>query len=59
MAPNPDLLSGGLTIPKLNGRNYLQWFRSVQMFITGRSKGGFLTGATAKPDVADAKFEQW
>ncbi|CAN1158448.1 hypothetical protein LINPERPRIM_LOCUS11859 [Linum perenne] len=59
MASNPDLLSGGLTIPKLNGRNYLQWSRSVQMFITGRSKGGFLTGKTPKPDDADTKFEQW
>ncbi|CAN1266647.1 hypothetical protein LINPERPRIM_LOCUS12625 [Linum perenne] len=29
------------------------------MFITGRCKGGYLTGTTAKPATTDAKNEQW
>jgi len=35
-----------ITPYKLNGKNFLQWSRSVQMVIRGRGKIGFLDGST-------------
>ncbi|CAN1842170.1 hypothetical protein LINPERHAP1_LOCUS36765 [Linum perenne] len=57
--PAPEAYPGSIVTYKFNGKNYLQWSRSVQMTITGRRKGGFLTGKAVKPAESDAKFEEW
>ncbi|CAN0917637.1 hypothetical protein LINGRAHAP2_LOCUS30425 [Linum grandiflorum] len=57
---NSDQGSGGISVRKFTGKNYLQWSQSVQMFITGKSKGEYLTGAAAKPAESDAAaFTKW
>lgn len=44
-----------ITTHKLNGQNYLQWSRSMMMFISGRGKDEYLTGDVQKPDSKDVK----
>ncbi|XP_074374435.1 uncharacterized protein LOC141714838 [Apium graveolens] len=44
---------------KLNGKNYLQWSRSVQMVIRGRGKIGFLDGSLKKPSSTDPSYNMW
>ncbi|CAN1305878.1 hypothetical protein LINPERPRIM_LOCUS26638 [Linum perenne] len=53
---NPQLQ---ITTIKLNGANYVRWSKSVQMYIRGRSKIGYLTGTTAKPAKGDPAFDVW
>lgn len=50
MTDSPSLQ---ITTHKLNGSNYLQWSQSVKMFITGRGKLGYLTGALTPPTDDD------
>ncbi|CAL1408560.1 unnamed protein product [Linum trigynum] len=52
--------SGGITIRKFNGKNYLQWSQSVRMFITGKQKGEYLTGTATRPAESDAAaYTKW
>ena len=48
-----------ITPYKLNGRNFLQWSRSVQMVIRGKGKIGFIDGATKRPDPTDPTYAAW
>ncbi|KAG8374687.1 hypothetical protein BUALT_Bualt10G0021800 [Buddleja alternifolia] len=48
-----------ITGHKLNGQNYLQWSHSVMMFICGRGKDDYLTGAASQPASGDPKFKGW
>ncbi|GAV74420.1 UBN2_3 domain-containing protein, partial [Cephalotus follicularis] len=43
----------------LNGQNYLQWSRSVMMFVCGRGKDDYLTGAAPQAAKEDLKFKGW
>ena len=52
-------LSLQITSYKLNGKNYLQWSRSVQMVIRGRGKIGFLDGSLTKPSSTDPSYSTW
>lgn len=45
-----------ITCHKLNGHNYLQWSQSMMMFISGRSRDDYLTGATTQPNSSDLLF---
>ncbi|EXC33077.1 ADP-ribosylation factor GTPase-activating protein AGD4 [Morus notabilis] len=54
-----NLSSHPITTHKLNGENYLQWSQSVMLFIRGRGKTGFLTGATQKPKEGLESIETW
>ena len=48
-----------ITSYKLNGKNFFQWSRSVQMVIRGRGKIGYLDGSTKKPDPTDPTYITW
>lgn len=48
-----------ITIHKLNGQNFLQWSQSVKMYLRGRGRLGYLTGAIPTPDVADPSYAKW
>ena len=48
-----------ITSHKLNGHNYLQWSQSVMMFVCGKGRDDFLTGATAAPKQDDPNFRTW
>ena len=48
-----------VTSHKLTGHNYLQWSQSVMMFICGRGRDDYLTGATAQPKPEDPQFRTW
>lgn len=60
---SPSGMSDGsqilITGHKLNGNNYLQWSQSVMMFICGRGKDDYLSGAAAPPKADDPKFRSW
>ncbi|KAF7836458.1 Retrovirus-related Pol polyprotein from transposon RE1 [Senna tora] len=51
----PVLITGH----KLNGHNYLQWRQSVYMFICGKGKDDYLTGATKAPDQNTLAHKKW
>ena len=51
--------SSFLTTHRLDGKNYLKWSKTVEMHITGRGKGGYLTGKIKAPDETDPKFQTW
>ena len=48
-----------ITGHKLNGNNYLQWSQSVMMFICGKGKEDYLTGAANQPKKEDSKYRVW
>ena len=58
-----DLSSSGsslqITIHKLNGKNYLEWFQSIKLANDGRGKLGYLTGEVPKPTASDLSFRFW
>ncbi|RVW45622.1 Retrovirus-related Pol polyprotein from transposon RE1 [Vitis vinifera] len=43
----------------LNGDNFLRWSQSVQMYIRGRGKMGYLTGEKKAPAVDDPNYAIW
>ena len=42
-----------ITTFRLNGSNYFWWHQSIQLYICGRGKLGYLNGERPKPDTAD------
>ena len=52
-------LSLQITSFKLNGRNFLQWSRSVQLVVRGKGKIGYLDGSIPQPDKSDSSFPSW
>ncbi|GAV56647.1 UBN2_3 domain-containing protein [Cephalotus follicularis] len=55
----PESLVQPITGHRLNGQNYPQWSQSVMMFISGKGKDEYLTGAAAPPPMGDPKFKSW
>ncbi|XP_020271826.1 uncharacterized protein LOC109846996 [Asparagus officinalis] len=54
-----NLTSLQITTHKLNGKNFLQWSRSIQMVICRKGKIGYLDRSIVKPDANDPKFQSW
>lgn len=48
-----------ITIHKLNGQNFLQWSRSVTLYLRGRGLFGYLNGDTLVPEKTDSSFAKW
>ena len=48
-----------ITGHKLNGQNYLAWSQSVMMYICGKGKDDYLTGAVMTPKKGDHKYKGW
>ena len=44
---------------RLNGANYLWWSQSIQMYIRGRGKLGYLTGERLQPAITDPQYAMW
>ncbi|RVW37306.1 Retrovirus-related Pol polyprotein from transposon RE2 [Vitis vinifera] len=44
---------------KLNGQNYLQWSQSILMFIRGKEKDDYITGASAAPETTASTYKKW
>ncbi|GAV70451.1 UBN2_3 domain-containing protein [Cephalotus follicularis] len=55
----PESLVQPITVNRLNRQNYPQWSQSVMMFISGKGKDDYLTGAAAPPPKGDPKFKSW
>ncbi|XP_072071933.1 uncharacterized protein [Arachis hypogaea] len=54
-----DSHSVQITTFRLNGSNYLRWSQSVQMYIRGRGKIGYLTGERSQPNITDSQYHVW
>ena len=54
-----SLTSLQITNHKLNGCNFLQLSRFVQMVIRGKGKFGYLDGSIAKPSPDNPSFQTW
>ncbi|RVX00895.1 Retrovirus-related Pol polyprotein from transposon TNT 1-94 [Vitis vinifera] len=48
-----------ITAHKLNGQNYLQWSQSILMFIRGKEKDDYITGALATPETTISTYKKW
>ncbi|XP_052173043.1 uncharacterized protein LOC127788605 [Diospyros lotus] len=48
-----------ITGHKLNGQNFIQWSQSVMMFICGKGKDDYQTGAVSKPKEDAAQYRIW
>ncbi|RVW69283.1 hypothetical protein CK203_061354 [Vitis vinifera] len=46
-----------ITTHKLNGQNYLQWSQSILMFIRGKEKDDYITGASAAPETTASTYK--
>ncbi|RVW39091.1 Retrovirus-related Pol polyprotein from transposon TNT 1-94 [Vitis vinifera] len=44
---------------KLNGQNFIQWAQSVRIFICGKGKEEYLTGAIVQPKEDDPGYRTW
>ncbi|RVW89522.1 hypothetical protein CK203_043570 [Vitis vinifera] len=55
--------TGGIILPitghKLNGQNFIQWAQSVRIFIYGKGKEEYLTGAIVQPKEDDPGYRTW
>lgn len=53
----------GPTLPitghKLNGQNFLQWARSVRLFLQGKGKEEYITGDAEQPRKDDPNSQKW
>ncbi|RVW23088.1 hypothetical protein CK203_099976 [Vitis vinifera] len=53
----------GIILPitghKLNGQNFIQWAQSVRIFIYGKGKEEYLTGAIVQPKEDDPGYRTW
>ena len=53
----------GIILPitghKLNGQNFIQWAQSVRIFICGKGKEEYLTGAIVQPKEDDPGYRTW
>ncbi|CAN1305472.1 hypothetical protein LINPERPRIM_LOCUS26530 [Linum perenne] len=56
---NHESYTATMATHKLDGKNYLQWSKSIQMIIAGRGKFGYLTGTTEKPEESAATYQTW
>ncbi|KAH7688654.1 Retrotransposon gag domain-containing protein [Dioscorea alata] len=54
-----SLSSLQITCHKLDGKNFLQWSRSVLLVIRGRGKIGYLNGEVQRPEVNDSSYANW
>lgn len=48
-----------ITSFRLNGSNYFRWSQSVQMYIRGKGKMGYLTGDRKEPNANDPQHDVW
>ncbi|RVW98483.1 Retrovirus-related Pol polyprotein from transposon RE1 [Vitis vinifera] len=48
-----------ITGHKLNGQNFIQWAQSVRIFICGKGKEEYLTGAIVQPKEDDPRYRTW
>ncbi|RVX14379.1 Retrovirus-related Pol polyprotein from transposon RE2 [Vitis vinifera] len=48
-----------ITTHKLNGQNYLQWSQSILMFVRGKEKDDYITGASAAPETTASTYKKW
>lgn len=48
-----------ITGHKLTDQNYLQWLKSVMMFVCRKDKDDYLTGAVTAPPFEDPKYKIW
>ncbi|KAL6316274.1 hypothetical protein AAG906_017904 [Vitis piasezkii] len=48
-----------ITGHKLTDQNYLQWSKSVMMFVCRKDKDDYLTGAVTAPPFEDPKYKIW
>lgn len=46
-----DNSSAQITTIKLDGTNYLEWFKSMKMYISGRGKFGYISGYVVEPSI--------
>ncbi|CAL1401431.1 unnamed protein product [Linum trigynum] len=59
VTPTSTDFSSILTSYKLDGKNYLKWSKTVEMNIAARSRGGYLTRATKRPEATDPLYQNW
>ena len=55
--PEPSVLQ--ITGHKLGEKNYVQWSQSVMMYIYGKGKDDYLTGAISAPPPEDPRYKVW
>ncbi|KAG8375959.1 hypothetical protein BUALT_Bualt09G0013400 [Buddleja alternifolia] len=48
-----------ITGRKLNGQNFIQWAQSVRIFISGKGKEDYLSGAAIQPKEDDPRYRTW
>ncbi|KAJ1400269.1 Gag-polypeptide of LTR copia-type [Sesbania bispinosa] len=48
-----------ITGHKLNGQNFIQWARSVYIFLQGNGKEGYITGDSKEPEKRDSNLQKW
>ncbi|RVX15344.1 Maspardin [Vitis vinifera] len=69
-APIPEAVHSGsasttdgiilpITGHKLNGQNFIQWAQSIRIFICGKGKEEYLTGAIVQPKEDDPGYRTW
>lgn len=42
-----------------NGHNYTQWVRSVEIFLQGNGREGYITGDSKCPEKGDTNLQKW
>lgn len=48
-----DNLGAQITTVKLDGMNYLEWFQTAKMYISGWNKLGYISDRVLEPDASN------
>ncbi|KAJ1386696.1 Gag-polypeptide of LTR copia-type [Sesbania bispinosa] len=48
-----------ITSYKLNGQNYIQWARSLCIFLQGKGKEDYITDNAKEPEKEDPTHQKW
>ncbi|KAF3773569.1 hypothetical protein EJ110_NYTH55035 [Nymphaea thermarum] len=48
-----------ITSTPLNGANYLSWVKAARLFLSGKSKAGYINGKIKVPVTTDPNYDEW
>lgn len=59
LTSSPEGIALHITGHKLNGQNFIQWERSVRIFLQGKGKEGYISGDPKQPEQEGPNLKKW
>jgi len=59
LTSSPEGIALPITCHKLNGQKFIQWERSIRIFLQGKGKGRYISGDPKQPEKRDSNLQKW